>query len=428
MKPSANNYLKVYVVWGIVLILLVWIGFIYFSSTRSATVEPLIQTTIATITCLNNSFVGDVLFVTGTEAPLEFRCRVEPVETVPDGYLPQPAHYQWSASSGTIRADDNQCTWSHPYPGLERITLSGTMKFSPPAPQGFFPKPLPELHARFEAALECLVPLKADLTTGGSIDAFEIGTYPNPTSTGDLNLIANPISRSRVRFHADKYLPPQYFYKVTPQTYHLRIFKNYTLGDFDLDPRFSQLDYPRYIAIDSRIITKLDLLHELIKHNGLNVSRFNIIYGFRSPAYNSGARQADGQMTLKEPFSIHMYGKALDFIIDEDRNFIMDDLNHDGRIEMADANVLLEYVNQLDRRLRDEGSDLVGGAGVYPHHDYYERGKYVQSPYVHMDVRGFTREDGTLIRWKGEDKLGVTNMNDPYRLKEPLLPHPISPR
>ena len=53
-----------------------------------------------------------------------------------------------------------------------------------------------------------------------------------------------------------------------------------------------------------------------------------------------------------------------------------------------------------------EGSDLVGGAGWYYHHDYYQRGEQVaQTPYVHMDVRGYTRPDGSLVRWVGEDAL-----------------------
>ena len=67
-----------------------------------------------------------------------------------------------------------------------------------------------------------------------------------------------------------------------------------------------------------------------------------------------------------------------------------------GKIDIDDARVILHYVNQLDKKYQNENSPLVGGAGIYSHHDFKGR---VQSPYIHIDVRGFTNPDGSLIRW-----------------------------
>ncbi len=157
---------------------------------------------------------------------------------------------------------------------------------------------------------------------------------------------------------------------------------------------------------------------------GYNVSKFKFIYAFRCPAYNRGARSRDGEDTLKSAFSMHMYGKAVDMIVDEDDDLVIDDLNRDGKISVDDAKVLFQLVHKLDKRLREQGSDLIGGRGWYYHHDYYERGDYAQTPYVHMDVRGFTRDDGTLIWWPGKDKIGITKEENPYRVKKPAPPYP----
>ena len=263
-----------------------------------------------------------------------------------------------------------------------------------------------------------------DSIDDGLVEGFPVGLYPDPTDPTDLRKI-NKSSAARIRNHADKYMPPKYFFKVTPETYKLKIYKEYTLGDFDLDPRFMDLEYPRYIAIHPYILEKLDVLEQLMEADGHTISKFNIIYGYRSPAYNIGSFKSDGDMSLKEPFSTHMYGRAVDFIVDEDNDLVMDDLNGDGQITVADAIRLKEYVDRLDRRLRDEGSDRVGGAGYYIHHDYWERGEYAQSPYVHMDVRGFTSETGTLIRWRGADTAGIGKMMNPYRKKTALPPPAI---
>jgi hypothetical protein len=64
---------------------------------------------------------------------------------------------------------------------------------------------------------------------------------------------------------------------------------------------------------------------------------------------------------------------------------------------VRDTIPLIHCVNILDRRYRTQKIPLYGGAGIYDHHDFWERP--VQSPYVHTDVRGFLDEDGTLIRW-----------------------------
>ena len=64
-------------------------------------------------------------------------------------------------------------------------------------------------------------------------------------------------------------------------------------------------------------------------------------------------------------------------IIDSDGNGRMDDLNRDGRINFADARVVLAAVERVERAY----PDLVGGVGLYP-------SSGPAGPFAHIDVRG----------------------------------------
>jgi hypothetical protein len=153
---------------------------------------------------------------------------------------------------------------------------------------------------------------------------------------------------------------------------------------------------PQYIALDYNLIRKLEDLIDLMNADGFAIERFTIVYPFRSPYYNLTSIEEDGQETLKAPFSMHQYGKALDIVLDQDGDLVIDDLNQDGQIDIHDPEVIMHYVNLLDRKYREEKDPRLGGAGLYTHTDFHER---KQTPYIHFDVRGFTSPNGNLVRW-----------------------------
>jgi hypothetical protein len=78
-----------------------------------------------------------------------------------------------------------------------------------------------------------------------------------------------------------------------------------------------------------------------------------------------------------------MYGDAIDFYIDNDRDGRMDDLNGDGRVDLADLRIVVQAAERVERRF----PELVGGIGVYPP----RRGAH--SGFIHIDARG------TRARW-----------------------------
>lgn len=234
------------------------------------------------------------------------------------------------------------------------------------------------------------------LLRDGVIDGFMIGEYLDLRSSATLQRYGG--EAVWIRLHPEVYLPPDGFYKVTAENKDLPISKHFTLGTFAMDYPWYSLGFPQYIALDYGLVEKLEALIVLMEADGYPASDFSLIYGFRSPAFNLGTLEEDREYTLKVPFSLHQYGKAVDLVIDHNHDLVMDDLNSDGRVDIHDAAVIMHYVNILDRRYREKGSRLVGGAGLYERHDF--RGR-VQSPYIHIDVRGFTNERGELIRWPG---------------------------
>jgi hypothetical protein len=73
-----------------------------------------------------------------------------------------------------------------------------------------------------------------------------------------------------------------------------------------------------------------------------------------------------------------MYGDALDFYIDNDRDGRMHDLNGDGQITVADARVLAEAADAVEKAY----ATLVGGIGIYA-----PTGAH--AGFVHVDTRGY---------------------------------------
>jgi hypothetical protein len=72
-----------------------------------------------------------------------------------------------------------------------------------------------------------------------------------------------------------------------------------------------------------------------------------------------------------------MYGDAADVFVDANQDGVMDDLNKDGRITVADALML----RAAAERVEDQYPELVGGLSAYPANSEH-------GPFVHVDTRG----------------------------------------
>ena len=195
----------------------------------------------------------------------------------------------------------------------------------------------------------------------GRIGLYYIGTWPT----------------ERGRRHTG-YVTPSGFIEVTPENQDTPVSDHFTLGDFLTHDQPNV--WPKYLVLDLRLVDKLELVLQDLEERGYSTDGAHVMSGFRTPQYNVRGGDPRGRATL----SRHMYGDASDIFIDNDGNGWMDDLNHDGKLNMKDAEVILAAVDRVEQ----EHPGLVGGAGVYP----AEGG---HGPFIHIDVRGYR------ARWVG---------------------------
>jgi hypothetical protein len=174
------------------------------------------------------------------------------------------------------------------------------------------------------------------------------------------------------------YKPPSGFIEVTPQNQNTQLSEHFRIRDFL--PHDQANVWPKYVVIDMKLIDKNELVLADLEQHGINPKGVRVMSGFRTPQYNAGGGDPRGRAAL----SRHMYGDANDIFIDNDGNGSMDDLNHDGRVNIADAKVIQDAVTRVERA----HPSLIGGCGVYS-------GTSAHGPFTHIDTRGYP------ARWIG---------------------------
>ena len=174
------------------------------------------------------------------------------------------------------------------------------------------------------------------------------------------------------------YDPPTGFIEVTLGNENTQLSDHFRLKDFL--PHDQQNVWPKYIVVEMKMIDKDELVLQDLKDHGINVDGVRVMSGFRTPQYNAGGGDPRGRAAL----SRHMYGDANDIFIDSNGDGQMDDLNHDGRVNIADAKVICDAVNRVERA----HPSLIGGCGIYS-------GTSAHGPFTHIDTRGYP------ARWTG---------------------------
>lgn len=200
-----------------------------------------------------------------------------------------------------------------------------------------------------EPRLAVLVPF--ELKLGSSLNGYQIGRYPAEWSHNEQ--AERPAGFAEV--HADQL--------DLPLTRHLKL-RDFITHD-------SQTIWPRYVAIDPRVLDKMELvLVELARRRGEERIDFEIEVhsGFRTPLHNSGVEGSARD-------SRHLYGDAADVAIDADG---------DGKLTIFDAYRVESAVDWVERM----HPELAGGLGVYSSRRF-------ATPYCHIDARGERK------RWRG---------------------------
>ncbi|MBI3789917.1 MAG: DUF882 domain-containing protein [Gemmatimonadetes bacterium] len=175
--------------------------------------------------------------------------------------------------------------------------------------------------------------------------------------------------------HADARAPlPAGFLEVRERDADRPLTRHIRVSDFLTHDGQSQ--WPRYVAVDTRLLDKLELVLAQLEadQGGVTVGgeapRFamEVRSGFRTPFHNA-------RVPGSARDSRHQSGEAVDVAIDADR---------DGRFTRKDLRLVVKALEEVEA----QHPDLVGGIGLYTSRRF-------SSPYVHMDVRG------DHVRWRG---------------------------
>ncbi|MEQ8507815.1 MAG: hypothetical protein RIB43_02325 [Rhodospirillaceae bacterium] len=167
------------------------------------------------------------------------------------------------------------------------------------------------------------------------------------------------------------YEAPTGFIEVTPELLDTRVSPHFTLRQFLCKQQPGH--YPAYVLIRPGMLMKIERLLEAANAKGWPAETFNVMSGFRTPYYN----KLIGNTTTS---SRHLYGGAADVFIDNDGDDYMDDLNGDGKVNIADARVLADLAKQLSNTHAKDWRP--GGIAAYAENS-------VHGPFVHVDVRGY---------------------------------------
>jgi Peptidase M15 len=208
--------------------------------------------------------------------------------------------------------------------------------------------------------LRAFVMLPASNVKNGVLNGYRIGEYPAKPLKG------NPI-----------YLPPPGFVEVTKENRDTKLSPHFTLKQF-LCKEDTSDTYPKYVVLRERLPLKLEAILERVNALGFHVDTLHVMSAYRTPYYN----HAIGDVL----YSQHQWGSAADIFIDPSDSGRMEDLTHDGRIDIDDSKYLYDEIERLTSE--PNLHKFEGGLGFYP-------GTSAHPPFVHVDVRG------TRARWKG---------------------------
>ena len=233
------------------------------------------------------------------------------------------------------------------------LPLSGAELVAPQAPGMYHLALLRDGQRRVmsQMTVAVLVPFAEKL--GASLNGYKMGTY----------------LAERLGGHHDA---PEGFIEVGPKDVDLAVTTHLRVSDFLTHD--GQSSWPRYVALEPKLLDKLELVIAQVRRMQGRDSTdsgslaLDVHSGFRTPSHNRGVKRSARD-------SRHQYGDAADVAIDA---------NFDGRFTVADSRLVALAVEMVEQ----DHPELRGGMGVYTSRRY-------STPYVHIDARG------KRARWRG---------------------------
>ena len=187
---------------------------------------------------------------------------------------------------------------------------------------------------------------------GEYLNGYRIGNYPDDNYKDRKN-----------------YKKPTGLIEVTDENKDIYITPHFQLKQF-LCKQTSA--WPKYLLINPLLLIKLEYLVSELNKSGIDASTIFIMSGYRTPYYN----EAIGNVK----YSRHIFGDAADIYVDENHDNIIDDLDGDGKSNMADALVIHSIISKMEND--PENEHLIGGMGSYSKNSAH-------TYFIHVDTRGY---------------------------------------
>lgn len=256
-----------------------------------------------------------------------------------------------------------------------------TWSWKAPRKVGIYPVSIQQSHWGVAMRLNVFVMAPFSLAKRGNLNGYRIGNYPT--------IAYRQLST---------YTLPRGFIEVTEENEDTQVSPHFRLRQFLCK---QEGGYPKYITLDPRLLIVLEAVLQKVNEQGHYCPTLSIMSGYRTPYYN----RAIGNSTT---YSRHLWGDAADIFVDANPlDGEMDDLNHDGVVNIRDTKVLYDIVSamyeprikrfltssffnepMLQQLITNGYTDdarmqklLTGGLARYQATDSH-------GPFVHVDVRG----------------------------------------
>ncbi len=232
-------------------------------------------------------------------------------------------------------------------------TTGTSWQWQAPDTKGLYPLKIHRRTNPDSITLNVFVMIPFEELKGEYLNHYRIGKYPT-----------KPLRGKQI------YQPPRGFIEVNRQVEQTAISPHFKLHQFLCK---QDCQDAKYVVLDERLILKLELILEKVNEQGYPCETFHIMSGYRTPHYN----KAIGNVQ----YSRHCWGSAADIFIDENpKDGIMDDLNGDGSIDIRDAKIIQQIIEQI--HAQPEYHKFLGGMGCY-------KANASHGPFIHVDVRGY---------------------------------------
>ncbi|MFA4984956.1 MAG: D-Ala-D-Ala carboxypeptidase family metallohydrolase [Candidatus Brocadiia bacterium] len=237
---------------------------------------------------------------------------------------------------------------------------SDTLKFTTPTKAGAHA--ISFVSGEDTLVLNCLVPEYAPDARKGIALGVKIGAYPNPKG-----------GTERMSKNIECYDAPTYFVRIDSTTESLPLAPSIRVGDLvAITSKENPTRHVNFAPADYTLIFKVDLAWRKFHKSHPSIPSWRLVSWFRTPRHNRLERGGT--------YSRHIYGDAVDIIVDQNGDLRMDDINGDGKSNFADALEIAKVFEQMEWT----GDVAFGGVGAYDYPSEQSMGAA-----VHTDTRGF---------------------------------------